>query len=219
MKNIIFLIFIISPISICAQENLKGIYLVKDLSGNFAEFIDFKNNNEFYYETSGHLGIESYGCGTYKFNSKNLILDFKNTEPLELSNHKSKFWINNKQEIELNVFVTDLNGNEIPYANIYSENTKEGVVANEKGFGLLTLNKKDENSKLIISFIGYLREEIEYRQDFNYEFRVFLKKGGMPTPILNEIDTLKITKKKRAFFKTMDKNKIEKLWEKDLQEY
>ena len=214
MKYLIFYFLIIHTTFIFSQEELKGKYYVPNPMGNFSETIEFKENNEFYYKTSGCLGTESYGNGIYFFDKNLLILNYKNTEPLELSYYKSKFWVNKNKKIQLKVYVQDLNGEKVPYANIYIDKSKIGVVADENGFGELTIDKSDNISELIISNIGFIRQKLEFRNDFNYEFNVFLKKGDFPTPIFNEIDSLKIFEKKKKEFKTLDRNNVKKLWKK-----
>ncbi len=195
------------------QEKLDGQYCADYPTGDFYKCLEFKGN-EFSYEGGGHLGIESYGSGTYEQIDDYLILNYHQTKPLELSYHKLKFWINKKPVVDLKVKVKDLDGDKISGANVFVNETKKGVIADTLGFGHLVLEKKDQNIELIISYLGYVQEKIQLRQDFNYEIEVYLREGSMPTPILNQIDTLKIIQHKNNSFQEVMKNSKVRPWNK-----
>ena len=218
MKNIYPLFLMLYTVVSFSQEKLEGQYCADYPSGDFFECIEFKGN-EFSYQEGGHLGIESYGSGTFERTGNYLVLNYNLTKPLELSYHKLKFWINEKPVINLKINVWDLEGNEIRGANIFVNNTKLGVIADSLGYGQLDLEKKNQNFELIISYLGYVEERINLRQDFNYEINAYLKGGSMPAPILNQTDTLKIVQNKEDSFEEIMENSRVRPWNKRPEEY
>ncbi|OEY71906.1 carboxypeptidase-like regulatory domain-containing protein [Salegentibacter salarius] len=217
MKNFYTFLLVGYTVFSFGQNKLEGIYCVDNPTGDFFECLEFKGNG-FSFEEGGHGGIHSYGSGTFDQTDKYLILNYNQTKPLELSYHKLKFWINSNPVIDLKVNAMDLKGNKIRGANIFVSNSKYGVVADTLGYGQLKLEKKDQNLELIISYLGYVRETIQLRQDFNYEIDVYLKEGSMPTPILHQTDTLKINQYKKDSFEVINKNSRVRGWNKRLQE-
>ena len=204
-------------LSSLGQEKLEGQYCADYPTGDFFKCIEFKEN-DFLYQEGGHLGIGSYGSGTYERIDDYLILDYNQTKPLELGYHKLKIWTNKKPVVDLKVNVTDLDGNKVRGANIFVNETKKGVIADTLGFGHLVLEKENQNMELIISYLGYVQEKIQLRQDYNYEIDVYLKEGSMPRPILNQTDTLKIVQNKKDSFEVIMENSRVIPWNKRSEE-
>lgn len=211
--TLIFLVIL--PHQISAQKTIEGLYALPSPTGDFSTSINFSKTGIFEYEHSGHLGTEEYGIGTYILERKKLILNYNLTKPLKESFYESKFWINDKEKVELKVNVFDLEGNTIPGANIYILADKNGVIADKSGYGNLVLKKENRKAELTISFVGYDEVRIPFNQKNNYEYIVHLrksKKGSSPRPILNQVDTLQVLKKRKNEIITLNKNNQEQVW-------
>ncbi len=211
--TLIFLLIL--PYQISAQKTIEGLYSLPSPTGDFSTSINFSKTGIFEYEHSGHLGTEEYGIGTYSLDRKKIILNYNLTKPLKKSYFESKFWINDNEKVELKVDVFDLEGNPIPYANIYILADNNGVTSNKSGNGKLVLNKENRNAELTISFVGYDEVKIPFNQKYNYENIVHLRKwkrGSAPTPILNQIDTLQILQRRKNEIITFNKNNQEQVW-------
>ena len=71
-------------------------------------------------------------------------------------------------QIEINGVISDETGQPLPGATILEKNTNNGVVTDFDGN--YSIQVSDENSELIISFVGYSSKEIsiEGLQEFNF---------------------------------------------------
>ena len=197
--NLILIIFILISHETSAQRKIEGSYTFLSPTDDLSTTITFSKTGIFEYNESGHFGTEDYGNGTYLVDRKKLILDFNLTKPLRQSFYESKLWINDKEKVQLKVLVSDLEGNPVPGANVVILADRKGVIVNESGSGKLVLKKENRTAELTISNIGYDEIRITFNQKNNYEFIVNLRKwenGSNSRPILNQVDTLKILRKR-----------------------
>lgn len=211
--ELIFIFFILISYETSAQKRIEGSYALPSPTRDFATSIIFSKTGIFKYDYSGHLGTEEYGIGTYELNREKLILNYNLTKPVKQSFYESNFWINNKEKVELKLFVSDLEGNPIPAANVLAG--KNGTIADKSGGAKLILNKENRKAELTISFVGYEEMKIPFKQNYNYEYIVHLRKlrrGSNPLPIYNQIDTLQVLKRRKKEIITLNKKNQEQVW-------
>ena len=213
--KLILILSILFPITVFAQNKIEGIFILPSPTGDFSTSLTFDKNGTFQYEHSAHLGVEEYGEGTYSLTKKEIILNYNLTKPLKKSFYESEFWINDNDKIQLNINAKDLAGNNISGANIYILADKTGVITDNNGYGELVLKKDNQNSELIVSFVGYDEIRIPFHQKYSYNFNVYLRKwvkGTTPKPILNQVETLKIIKRNRNELVTINERNQKQIW-------
>ncbi len=210
-------LFILNKVQ--SQEKLKGRYSCLAPLQEHYNFYFFDKNGQFEYRRGASLGDDYYGKGEYEFNNKQLILNYNKTEPLKIGHHVSKIWTNNRDSINVHFNFFDFDSNPVPYVNvIYKDSLSKygysGVVANEKGIASLNLKRDRTNLQLNISYVGYRQYEFSIDKNYNYDISVFLQKDGDGLPILNQIDTLVIDKKRPKYFVVKSKNGSLTTWKK-----
>lgn len=213
--KLILIFFILISYETSAQKKIEGSYALPSPTGDFSTSITFSKTGIFEYDHSGHLGTEEYGTGTYLLDRKKLILNYNLTKPLKQSFYESKFWINDKEEVELKIFVSDLEDNPIPGTNIAILADKNGIIADKSGSATFILKKENREAELTVSFIGYDQIKIPFKQKYNYEYIVRLRKwkrGSAPAPIFDQIDTLQVIQKRKNEIITLNKNNEEQIW-------
>jgi len=212
--HIIILLFIIQFNNAYTQQKIEGIFCREYGLKDFYNCYTFFNNGEFKFKTGGDLGNDYYGKGDYILSENYLILNYNKSEPKELSYHRTKFWKNSKDSIELNFQIMDMVKQKIPYANIYILKYKKGIITNENGNGKMKLKKSNENREIIVSYIGYDECRISIKKNFNYNFKVYLTKGFTGVPIKNHKETLDILELTDKYFKTKRKDENIIIWKK-----
>ena len=222
-QNVINVFIFIWVVTLCnnsyAQTNLNGTFCIEYAIKDYSECLTFKNDSIFIHRYGGDMGTEGYGKGEYSFFGDKLILDYNKTEPLKVGHHVSKIWTNNRDSINVHFNFFDFDSNPVPYVNvIYKDSLSKygysGVVANEKGIASLNLKRDRTNLQLNISYVGYRQYEFSIDKNYNYDISVFLQKDGDGLPILNQIDTLVIDKKRPKYFVVKSKNGSLTTWKK-----
>ena len=87
-------------------------------------------------------------------------------------------------------------------------------MANEKGITLLNLKKDRNNLEFEISNLGFNNYKFSIDKNYNYKVSIYLQKDGFGLPILNQIDTLEVVKKKTKYFTVKDKDGKITTWRK-----
>lgn len=211
VTKIIILILLIKIETGQAQTNLSGIYGARNYK--LAEYtsLEFNKKGLFKKEVSGEFGTYYYGQGEYNFIDDKLILNYNKTEPLKTGYHTSKIWTNSKDSINVNFKFFGFDSIPLPAVNIiYKDSLSKygysGVAANEKGIAVFNLKRDRINLQFKISNLGFRQYEFSIDKNYNYSISVFLQKDGDGLPILNQIDTLVIDKKRPKYFVVKNKN-------------
>jgi len=95
MKNYLQALIFLIPIISFSQNELDGIYIKPDLSGDTYEYLDFDKEGNFEYAKGGHLGEVQPSKGKYEFSDQLLILNFNNSQSKKIGYHQSEIWENN----------------------------------------------------------------------------------------------------------------------------
>jgi len=210
---IIYLLIIHSSFSF-SQNRIEGKFCKEYGIKDFYDCYTFFNNGEFESENGGDLGNDYYGKGDFLLNENYLILNYNKTEPAELSYHRTEFWTNSKDSIELNFQIMNMENLKIPYANVAILSNKTGIITNENGNGKMELKKSNENCEITVSYIGYHECKIKIKQNNNYNFKIYLTKDFTGVPIKNHTQTLEILELTDKYFKTKSKDDNVIIWNK-----
>lgn len=194
-----------------SQNKLEGKFCIEYEIKDYGECLTFKNDNTFTHSFGGDMGTEGYGQGKYEFTNNNLILNYNKTEPLKTGYHTSKIWTNSKDSINVNFKFFDFDSIPLPavsviYKDSLSKYGYSGVAANEKGVAEFNLKRDRTNLQFKISNLGFKQYELFIDKNYNYSISVFLQKAYNGLPILNQIDTLVIDKKRPKYFVVKNKN-------------
>ena len=210
---ILFLLTIYSNL-LFSQNKIEGKYCKEYGIKDTYHCYTFFKNGEFKLESGGDLGNDYYGKGDFLLNENSLILNYNKTEPAELSYYRTEFWRNNKDSIELNFQIMNMENLKIPYANVAILSNKTGIITNENGNGKMKLKKSNENCEITVSYIGYQECKIKIKQNNNYNFKIYLTKGFTGVPIKNQTETLEILELTDKYFKTKSINDNIIIWNK-----
>jgi len=218
-KIILFLFYLFTTNNAISQEKLNGSYSCLAPLQEHYNIFSFNEKGQFEYHIGASLGDDYYGKGEYKFTDNQLILNYNKTELIQTSHHVSKIWTNNTEIIDIHFNIFDIEGNPLPYTNIIyrdslSKNGYNGVMANEKGITLLNLKKDRNNLQFEISNLGFNNYKFSIDKNYNYKVSIYLQKDGFGLPILNQIDTLEVVKKKTKYFTVKDKDGKITTWRK-----
>lgn len=92
VKNVVSILakvtFFFYSLSIYSQRDIEGIFSVDYGIKDFVTRYHFFDNNIFYMESAGDLGLTEYGKGHYLVKNDSLILNFDLTELKENGYHK-----------------------------------------------------------------------------------------------------------------------------------
>tara|TARA_R100000935_G_C2754514_1_gene131058 strand:+ start:86 stop:682 length:597 start_codon:yes stop_codon:yes gene_type:complete len=197
-----------------SQNKLDGIFFVTRTIDNF-EYIEFHKNGNFEHKKGGHLGNPEPSRGNYEIKSKQIILNFNNSQSKKLGFHKTEIWRNMKDSINLNFKIMDLNGNPLEHAWIVEDNRKNSIKSDKNGNGILKLKKANNFINFKITWIGFQYYDLRIDKNYNQNIYIYLTEDLQEIPIRNQIDTLKIKELKKDYFITEKNIK----WEKAEQEY
>jgi hypothetical protein len=219
VTKIIILVLLIKIETGQSQTNLSGIYGARNYPLGEYTSLEFNKEGFFKKEVSGEFGTYYYGQGEYRFIDNKLILNYNKTEPIKIGHHVSKIWTNNKDSININFKFFDFDSIPLPAVNvIYKDSLSKyglrGVAANEKGMAMFNLKRGKTNLQFIITNLGFKQYELFIDNNYNYDISVFLQKGYTGLPILNQIDTLVIDKKRPKYFVVKNKNGSLTTWKK-----
>lgn len=225
--NIVLGVLFIATFSVDSYSQHVGegkfckVYEIRD----YGKCLKFNADSSFEYIYSGDLGRINYGGGYYKFINKKLILNYNKTQPLEIGYHTTKIWTNNKDSITVVFKLLDFNKNPIPYAQISYKDS-----LSSHGYGVHVVNKPEpisiklerENKMLefqissmdysIMSSLYHSIYKLEIHKIYNYEIIAYMPKSTSGIPILNQIDTLEIVKRKPKYFVVKNKNGSTTRW-------
>ena len=202
-----------------SQNTLDGKYTCLAPLQEHYNYYLFNKKGQFEYRRGASLGNDYYGKGEYRILNKKLILNYNKTKPLKTGHHTSKIWINNKDSINVNFKFFDFDSIPLPAVNvIYKDSLSKyglsGVAANEKGIAKLNLKRDKTNLQFIITNLGFKQYELFIDKNYNYDISVILQKGYTGLPILNQIDTLVIDKKRPKYFVVKNNNGSLTTWKK-----
>jgi hypothetical protein len=177
-----------------SQTKIKGIFLVEYKLNDFGRSFSFDKNGVFKTESSGHLGVESYGKGHYLIRNDSLFLNYDLTELKEDSYHKYKLYRNLQDSILVKVSVSSFKKK--PLSGILVANVKDrsGAKTDENGIVFLKFKKQKGQKKIAISALCCGNYSLFINSAFNYEIDVFLKQNKNGTAIKNQIVKYKILK-------------------------
>ncbi len=222
INKVILILFFLFFSNTYSQNIIKGTYCVDYDMKDFSNCFTFKADKTFKFNHSGDTGTLEYGEGEYKFIDNQLILDYNKTSAKKLGYYKLAIWENNSDSIDLVVNVFNKQTKEpIKYANVFfKDNTNKigytGSSANEKGIAKLRTIKDKNIIELNVIYVGFLEQKINLKRNKNYIIEVYLNEVGYETgsPILNQIDTLVIDKKRPKYFVVKNKNGSLTTWKK-----
>lgn len=171
---ILFLIIILSA-SVYAQKKISGTFLIDYELMDFGRSFSFENNGTFNTESSGSLGVESYGMGHYLIRNDTLILNYDLTKLKENSYHKYKFYDNLKDSILIRVNVLNLKNKTLSGVLVASIKDRYGVKTDENGIVFLKFKKQKGQKKIDISSLCCESYSLFINSENNYEIEIFLK--------------------------------------------
>jgi len=215
---IIGTLFLFFSIKSFSQEKLNGKYSNFMKNQDSYNYIIFNLNGTFKYENGGDLGRDFYGDGEYKIKKGFLILNYNKSKPFSSSYYKKKFWKNNKDSISIAIHVYDKKGNPISDTSFYFENHKEkpsGGETNKDGFFMKKIKKnKRYKINITVSDINFIGSKISLSRGYNYDLKFYLAKIDNGTPIIGQIDSLKIKKIQKDKIEIIKSNKKIEIWKK-----
>ncbi|SFZ95255.1 hypothetical protein SAMN05428642_1202 [Flaviramulus basaltis] len=205
-----------------SQNILKGTFCTDYEMKDFSDCLIFREDKTFEFNHSGDTGTLEYGEGEYKFIGNKLILNYNKTSAKKLGYYKLSIWDNNCDSINLIVNVFNRRTKEpIKYANVFfKDNTNKmgynGASANENGMVKLVINKEKNIIELNVVYLGFLEQKINLMRNKNYMIEVYLKEVSDEAgiPILNQIDSFEIVKKKPKYFTVQNKEGKIVTWKK-----
>lgn len=172
MKYIMVFVLVIISNYTFSQEKFIGIYCANFNSGYSGVCINFINNEEFEYTTSGCLGVQEIGRGKYYFNKDKLKLAFNNDKFI----YKSELEIKPIEGIQdpdsVNFHFTILNYENDPlpaYIRQESVNPEYNKIYKTTVEGKTSISKpKDSNvERYTVFFVGYELFELSIMNDTN----------------------------------------------------
>lgn len=225
-KVVFFILFFCN--NLYSQTNINGTFCIDYDLKDFSVCFKFEKNKSFKYEYSGDLGLAEFGKGEYSFIDNKLILNYNKTEPVKVGYHISKIWTNNRDTINIRFNLYDFDNNPISYANIvfkdslYKQGYKMLALDNKEGKASITLKKDLSELEFQISSMEYgipsslyhSIYKLRINKNYNHDISVFLPKAESGLPILNQIDTLIIDKKKPKYFTVKNKDESITTWKK-----
>lgn len=173
-----------------SQKKLDGKYYLPNRTGDFYNYYIFKKDF-FYYESGGHLGIESYGKGHYFIKNDSLVLNYDLTELKINDYHKYKDFINDKDSIKVKITIRDMNNKPLSDIGVLSPRNKMFKTTNKKGTLEYLLKKKKGKIELHVTNenLGYY---LNIWTDRNYDITVFLRQDNYPVAVKNRVNSYKI---------------------------
>ncbi|MBB5268763.1 SusC/RagA family TonB-linked outer membrane protein [Algibacter amylolyticus] len=170
MKTFIFLmcttVFSLSTVNMFSQEKIlidkdqlvtvKGVFKIikKQTDFSFVYPISLFDNTPKIYLRKGEIKVSELVGKVLE--DKNFSFEFTENNTIYI---KSKSLVNtNVQKYQINGIVTDENGQPLPGANIIEKGTSNGAQTDFDGE--FTLNIKDKTSVLVVSYLGFVTQEI-----------------------------------------------------------
>ncbi|WP_324720022.1 hypothetical protein [Salinimicrobium sp. HB62] len=209
MKNILFFIIFLSSISAISQDSYEGTFWRANLVDTY-ESIKFNNDGTFEYKKGGDLGDPKPSKGEYQFLDDLLILNFNNSQSKKLGFHKTDIWRNQNDSVMVNFKVMDHKGNPLEHAWVYNANSKSQIRTDNNGTANIRLEKENNTSDFIITWIGFERYDLKVDLNYNQKVEIYLTEDLQDIPIRNQIDTLKVTELHKTYFVTDGSIKWEK---------
>lgn len=215
-RTFLLLFFLGISIASYTQNKLNGKYSNLMLMQEHFNYIIFNEDKKFEYHKGASLGDDYYGRGNYSIKDDQLILNYNLTQPKITGVHDLSLWNNNKDSIEIHFAIKDLNDIPLKGINIINLDIKDGVQTDSNGFAVFKLPKVNKDYKISCSQVGYLHYKFYINGNNNYQANVTLihNKGITGTPILNQVDTLKLKEIKEDYFIVLLKNGKEEKWRK-----
>lgn len=204
---------------------LKYSFSQKKISGTYSNlyefqehynYINFEKNFGFEYHSGASLGDDFYGKGTYNCNNDLLILNYNKTKPIQKGSHTSYISINTKNNVSIAFSFFSLDSIKIPYVNILYEidGIHKGAACDANGNTIIKLKKDITKIIFQCSVLNYEPYSLTVDLQVNSNIVVYLQKSGLGLPICNQVDTLKILKKKADYFIVKDINGETTKWSK-----
>ena len=214
MKKLLFFIIFLSPLLTISQENYEGTFWRINMFDSY-ESIKFNKDGTFEYKKGGDLGDPKPSKGDYLFSDNLLILNFNNSQSKNLGFHKTEIWRNLNDSVSVSFKVMDLKEIPLEHVWIYNEHTKSQIRTDKNGAASICLEKENNISDFIITWVGFERYDLKINLNYNQKIKIYLTEDLQEIPIRNQIDTLRITEFKETYFVTNGSVK----WEKSDQEY
>jgi hypothetical protein len=160
----------------------------------------------------GDLGIIKFGKGQYEIRNDSLFLDY-NLTPLQFNSyHRTKYYENNKDLIELKITVFDMDGKPLLGILLDSELSNHPVKTNRDGLGILKIKNDKKKNLVMISDEKYGVYSFELWNHLNYDIEVFLEQDLRNiTPIKGTIFKYQILEYTDQVITLQNKNKVLKL--------
>ena len=108
----------------------------------------------------------------------------------------------------------DLKGNPLEHVWIYNANNKSQIRTDENGAANIRLNKENNTSNFLITWVGFERYDLQIDLNYNQQVKIYLTEDLQEIPIRDHNDTLKVTEFQKTYFVTDGSIK----WEKSDQE-
>ncbi len=221
-STIIFILIGILYNNVYSQKKIEGTFCIDYDLMDFSNCLTFESDNKFTYKFSGHLGTMEYGQGVFKLLDNLLIRDYNRTLPKSLGYYNLSICKNDSDSINIIVNVYNKRTKEpIEYANVFFKDSTNklgytGSGANENGSVEILTVKNENQIELNVIYLGFIEQKIDLIRNKNYKVEVYLKEqeDETGTPILNQVDTLKIEKIRPKYFTVKNKNGSLTTWRK-----
>lgn len=173
MRTFIFLcfttVFALTPDNVVSQNSKIKIEKTKTLTvDEVFDLIMDQTDYKFFYEEGifNHLPKVEVKKGIISTNKllknslslDNLEITVTNNNTILIKEKPKKSKVNVQQGFELSGTITDTNGQPLPGANILEKGTDNGTQTDIDGS--FTINISDKNATLVISYLGYLTQEV-----------------------------------------------------------
>lgn len=206
-----------SNIYFFGQKLPIGTYCIEYKLKDFSTCLTFNSNKEFFFTSSGDLGVLEYGSGNYDIKNGFLILDYCNTKLGSFSGyHQYTNWTNDRDNIEIQISVNDRTGEILPNVGISFPREKTSEITNIKGMLIVEFKKSTEICEIIISALGYEQYSFQIQKNLNYQINIVLSedKDSEGIPIKGQIDNFELLEFKNDILKLKDKDGIFRIWKK-----
>lgn len=209
-----FLLMFFISIVVFSQQIKEGTYCVESGSAklNYTCYTFYKNGT---FDFKSGKDTEEYyvGKGTYIVKGSELMVDFNKSTPKKKGYSKILFWQQRGDSIYVEVEVKNLKKSIVKEGKLMNISDSSEVKLDKNGKGVLKIKFTNEKSIIKVTSKGYIEQEFEIKNYYNYKGEVFLsEKSGIP--MLNRKITYPLDHVTDSYYVTLSLNGRKILWEK-----
>lgn len=201
VKDIICVVLITFSFNFCfSQIKIDGKFNIKQKLNNLNENYTFTKKGVFKYQSSGDLGVISYGKGCYFVKNDSLFLNYNLTKLKSESYFKIKKYYNDKDSIKINLNIYNFKKQPLHNIMVYTFPNYQSTTSNKQGKAYLKFKKIKHKEKIELHLEGefWSKQIIFLDTDVNYSIEVFMNKSiisgfGHPKAIKDQIKKYKIS--------------------------